>query len=426
MSTSTCILTECAAYLTDANQCTNSTLVVTPENLSCLCTTTVIADYTTCYPCLITVPGVSNTLTVAAYTSACQNKQPINPVGSSFPSYTVPGNPQPTTNTGSNNSSSGNSSSSGSHTGMYIGIGCAVGAVIIAIAAFFVVRSRRNLKQDGKSAEYAAVGPPPPMQQVPQNQFVQPNAAIALLPPQSQQQYQQSPYQQQQLGYSQPQQQQNQLVYSQPQQQQHQAFMQQPPSASGYYATPFFADPNQQQQQQQQTYYPTVATPSVPTQPTPSPTFAANDSYYDQQPQQQQQQQTYHQPAVASITPQASVATVSGLPDQQQPYQYQQQQDHNPALTPMLMPSQSNTHTLYSASTSSPTATVMSASVPATTLYEPSVAATDSPAIATTDTAAIKPAVSSHGPQYYNNQYESQTTGPKNPQYISSEGAYHR
>ncbi|KAF9969045.1 hypothetical protein BGZ65_012334, partial [Modicella reniformis] len=145
---------------------------------------------------------------------------------------------------------------------------------------------------------------------------------------------------------------------------------------TGYYAAAGYPDP-----QQKQAFYPTVASPPVAAQPTPSPKFNTAE-------QQQQQQQHY----------QASV-----VPGNTGEYH------HHPP--PILMPAQSS----YS-----PATTVISGN---STVYEPSVYQ-QSPGVVTVNSAAIKPAVSAHGPQVFM-QPETQQPAPGNPQYVGSNNGYY-
>ncbi|KAG9327651.1 hypothetical protein KVV02_006355 [Mortierella alpina] len=123
-----CFTRDCMAFYNDSTQCgALYSPTITPEMLNCLCTPTVIADYTKCQPCLVTVPGNENTtISVDAYVTSCKNKDmgPVNPYNPSMPIPTSSGSGslRPTTGPGSSTGGGGDSGSS-NNTAMYAGIG---------------------------------------------------------------------------------------------------------------------------------------------------------------------------------------------------------------------------------------------------------------------------------------------------------------
>ncbi|KAF9182996.1 hypothetical protein BGZ50_004487 [Haplosporangium sp. Z 11] len=408
--TSTCILNDCSAYLNDFSTCSNGSFDVTEAMLPCFCTTSAIANYAKCYPCLITVPGQGNALSVAAYTNACNNKGTMSPYNPYLPSYSVGG---PTATTGAPRPSNTGSKSEGgsSNTGLYAGIGAGVGALVLGVALFFFMRNRKKNKGPSKSDQLPSPSQhqqQPPLQQIQhqqqqQNQFVQ---AAHQSPPAAAQYLQQQLLQQQQQPYDYQQQHQQQQYVQQYSQ------APQPPPTSTYYPNAAYADPNQQlqqqqfqqqqQQQQQQHYYPTVVPPPPVSQPNPSPTFAPADQHHQHQAayQQQLQQQQQQQP-VSTVPVVDNIATVGNQGDFA---------SAQPALSPIPMPMQTQSHGFSAAS--SPAATVISSSVgQATTVYEPS--------------PQVKPQAVPHNPQYVEQSFVSAPSS-KNPQYIDPSVAYHQ
>ncbi|KAG0241539.1 hypothetical protein B0O80DRAFT_446007 [Mortierella sp. GBAus27b] len=404
--TTNCVFTDCQTFLSDVQNCN-----IQQGNLAvakCLCSDTVIASYSQCQPCLYS-QGQTTLIDGTAYAAACRSG------GSGLTGYPTgyPTNyPTGRSTGGGGNGGGNNNSDSGSKTGMYIGIGCGVGALVILVAAFFIVRSRKNAKKNGKGDAAAAANPPqppPPMQPVQQNQFppgqaqpmqqvqqnqfqpqpqpqpqvqqFQPQTQAQYVQPDQQQQFQQQQFQQQQFQQQQFQQQQyQQPTYAQQPDQQYKVQQQQPiyaqPQDHVYQAQPhpgfvqpggYYVDP------QQQAYYPNVSSPPGVAQPTPSPKFSAADQYHGQQQY------------VAASAPmiQEGIASTGNY---------------------HLPPPTTSTQGYSPVSTSLTTAT---------TVYDPS----QSP-----DATKPKPTISPHGPQAIPEGVK-QPSAPANPQYV--EGGYH-
>ncbi|OAQ31136.1 hypothetical protein K457DRAFT_17624 [Linnemannia elongata AG-77] len=436
-----CVLTDCMDYYGLYNNCLIQYPSSAIQQEKCICTSTAIAYYTKCYPCVTSLPTTTGPImSVANYTATCNALSSSPGTGYTFSGFT--GLPTSTggyfpipsgtggSGSGSNNSNSGSSDKgSSSNTGLYAGIGAGVGVVVLGAALFFWHRSRKNKK-------HTKVPPPPAMQAVHnhqppphsqpshpavplQHQYSQPSAQAGYQQQHPDQQnhfqQQQNPYQQQ---YSDQQQQQQNHYQPQtvvPQQQQQQQYTSQPPvvtnfygqAGGGSYPDPNAYDPNQQHQG----YYPTASTAAPLPQPVPSPTFPPNE-YYQQQ-QQQQQQQAQH-----TFSP---VVTTSGIHQQQEP---------------MPMPEQSNPYGLTSPSATtnttaySPAMTTSNSTsyeTPATTAFAYEAPASIVPPVA--GTAGVNK-VSTHGPQVIPGQEQQHPAAnyPKNPQYVEphyNNNAYH-
>ncbi|KAF9932689.1 hypothetical protein FBU30_007531 [Linnemannia zychae] len=410
MSYNSCLLTDCMSYLTIYQTCVAAYPSYGPDQDKCLCTTSAIASYKTCYPCASTQPSTGTPFpTIDQYTSLCNSANGPN-IGGGFtftglPTTTDRYPPAPTTTgtNGSNNSNNGGNTSekSSSNTGLYAGIGAGVGIVVLGLA-FFIWHRNRKPKDVGKHTpvkteqipSVPAIQPvnnyhqPPPAPAVPvfqQPQPQQPPAPVVPVfqhpPPQVQPQPQ--PLYQDQYQYNpQP------LSPSQYPPQPQNGYYAQP----GVYQDPNMYDPNQQQQGQ----YPSVSAPAPPAPfPQPSPTFASND-YYQQQ--QQQQQHTF-----------SPVATAVNIPPQE----------------PMPMPEQSNPYGLASPSVGTTTAyspamttttTSYDAQTPAVTSAGLAAAAHSAAYEAPASTTIAMSKVSTHGPQAIADQGHHAVS--KNPQYI--------
>ncbi|KAF9028828.1 hypothetical protein BGZ52_007131 [Haplosporangium bisporale] len=228
----------------------------------CLCTSSALAAYTPCYPCLAN--GIPDVVSPALFAVACSNSvASYLPYELYFPDITT--NPARPPSTGTTNGGSGSSGGSGggnggggnggggnggdsgssNNTALYAGIGAGAGVLVLGVALFFYFRNKKSKSRNStKTSKADAPSSLPPMQSVQQTQYLQP-----------QPQLQQHLYAHQPVISPPPHQVFDPVLQQQQQQQyMHQHMQPMQSSSSGYYTTlaPVATYPQQLHQQGQQ------------------------------------------------------------------------------------------------------------------------------------------------------------------------------